>query len=44
MHFGTLRLSHEPLHEPPQRLMDHATSLKLADRVCLLCEGEPHVF
>ena len=38
------RLSYEPLHEPPQRLMRHATSLGLADRICLLREGEPQVF
>ena len=44
MHFGTFRLSYEPLHEPPQRLMEHAASLKLADRICLLNEGEPRVF
>ena len=44
MHFGTFRLSYEPLHEPPQRLMDHAAALHLADRICLLNEGEPRVF
>jgi len=44
MHFGTFRLSYEPLHEPPQRLMDHANALHLADRICFLSEGEPKVF
>jgi len=44
MHFGTFRLSYEPLHEPPVRLMEHAEALHLADRICLLNEGEPRVF
>ena len=44
MHFGTFRLSYEPLHEPPQRLMDHAANLDLSGRICLLNEGEPIVF
>jgi len=44
MHFGTFRLSYEPLHEPPRRLMDHADSLDLSDKICLLNEGEPRVF
>ncbi|MCK9589004.1 MAG: MBL fold metallo-hydrolase [Terrimicrobiaceae bacterium] len=44
MHFGTFRLSYEPLHEPPLWLMKHAASLALADRVCVLNEGEPRVF
>lgn len=44
MHFGTFRLSYEPLHEPPQRLVECANSLDLSDRVCFLREGEPRVF
>lgn len=44
MHFGTFRLSYEPLHEPPQRLMEHADALHLSDRICFLSEGEPKVF
>ena len=44
MHFGTFRLSYEPLHEPPQRLLEHAASLNLSSRICLLNEGEPRVF
>jgi L-ascorbate metabolism protein UlaG (beta-lactamase superfamily) len=44
MHFGTFRLSYEPLHEPPKRLMDHAASLDLSGKICLLNEGEPKVF
>lgn len=44
MHFGTFRLSYEPLHEPPQRLMEKALELNLLDKVRLLNEGEPAVF
>ncbi len=44
MHFGTFRLSYEPLHEPPQRLLEKALELQLLDKVRLLNEGEPAVF
>mgnify|MGYP001189000317 FL=1 len=44
MHFGTFRLSYEPLHEPPQRLLEKALELSLLDKVRLLNEGEPAVF
>lgn len=44
MHFGTFRLSYEPLHEPPQRLLEHALQLNILDKICLLNEGEPVVF
>lgn len=44
MHFGTFRLSYEPLHEPPQRLLEKAMELQLLDKVRLLNEGEPAVF
>ncbi len=44
MHFGTFRLSYEPLHEPPQRLLEKALELNLLDKVRLLNEGEPAVF
>ncbi|GAB4172747.1 MAG: hypothetical protein Fur0032_12220 [Terrimicrobiaceae bacterium] len=40
MHFGTFRLSYEPLQEPPVRLMECARELGLNDRICLLTEGE----
>jgi L-ascorbate metabolism protein UlaG (beta-lactamase superfamily) len=44
MHFGTYRLSYEPLHEPPQRLMQEATRAgRLAD-VRFLVEGMPTLF
>jgi L-ascorbate metabolism protein UlaG (beta-lactamase superfamily) len=44
MHFGTFRLSYEPLHEPPLRLMEKALELQLLDKIRLLNEGEPSVF
>jgi len=44
MHFGTFRLSYEPLHEPPQRLLEKALEMQLLDRVRLLNEGEPALF
>lgn len=44
MHFGTFRLSYEPLDEPPVRLMEKALQLDLLERVRLLNEGEPTVF
>ncbi len=44
MHFGTFRLSYEPLHEPPRRLLTNAGKLGLMDRVRILIEGKPVVF
>jgi L-ascorbate metabolism protein UlaG (beta-lactamase superfamily) len=44
MHFGTFRLSYEPLHEPPERLIRHAAERRILDSVCLLEEGTPRVF
>ncbi|HET7238502.1 MAG TPA: MBL fold metallo-hydrolase [Terrimicrobiaceae bacterium] len=44
MHFGTFRLSYEPLHEPPRRLLEKALELQLLDKIRLLNEGEPTVF
>jgi len=44
MHFGTFRLSYEPLHEPPKRLLEKALELNVLDKVRLLNEGEPQVF
>jgi len=44
MHFGTFRLSYEPLDEPPVRLMEKALQMDLLDRVRLLNEGEPSIF
>lgn len=44
MHFGSFRLSYEPLHEPLHRLREEAARRALMDRVCILEEGRPRVF
>lgn len=44
MHFGTFRLSYEPLEEPPERLLACARSHGLEDRITVMTEGEPMVF
>jgi L-ascorbate metabolism protein UlaG (beta-lactamase superfamily) len=44
MHFGTFRLSYEPLHEPLTRLLEKARDMNLLDRLQVLHEGEPRVF
>jgi L-ascorbate metabolism protein UlaG (beta-lactamase superfamily) len=41
MHYGTFRLSYEPLHEPLERLRAEAARHGLGDRVRILEEGEP---
>jgi L-ascorbate metabolism protein UlaG (beta-lactamase superfamily) len=44
MHFGTFRLSYEPLHEPPERLLLHAAERQILENICLLEEGQPRIF
>jgi len=44
MHYGTFRLGFEPLDEPPDRLLGHARSLGIDDRIRILREGESAVF
>lgn len=44
MHYGTFRLSFEPLHEPPRRLLEDARRLGLEERIRLMTEGEPAEF
>jgi L-ascorbate metabolism protein UlaG (beta-lactamase superfamily) len=44
MHFGTFRLSYEPLHEPPERLIRHSASRQVIDNICILEEGQPRIF
>jgi len=44
MHYGSFRLSYEPLNEPPQRLSASAKKLGLEDKVCVMTEGQPMVF
>jgi L-ascorbate metabolism protein UlaG (beta-lactamase superfamily) len=44
MHYGTFRLSYEPLEEPPRRLSLAATACGLEDRIVYMREGDPNVF
>ena len=44
MHYGTFRLSYEPMDEPPERLRRHAEQQGLAERVAFMTEGQPAVF
>lgn len=43
MHYGTFRLSQEPMEEPVQRLMAAAETAGVAAKVCVLREGETEV-
>jgi L-ascorbate metabolism protein UlaG (beta-lactamase superfamily) len=44
MHYGTFRLSYEPMEEPLQRLRDAATKVGISDRVLVLEEGRTKIF
>jgi L-ascorbate metabolism protein UlaG (beta-lactamase superfamily) len=44
MHFGTYRLSYEPLHEPAQRLLIAGGNAGILDQIHFLVEGMPQVF
>lgn len=44
MHYGTFRLSYEPPHEPPQRLLACAKKHGIEEKVCIMTEGLPKVF
>ena len=44
MHYGTFRLSYEPLDEPPQRLLTRAREMGIEGQVRLMEEGHPEVF
>jgi L-ascorbate metabolism protein UlaG (beta-lactamase superfamily) len=43
MHYGTFRLSQEPMEEPVERLMAAARQAGVAESVCVLPEGETDV-
>jgi L-ascorbate metabolism protein UlaG (beta-lactamase superfamily) len=43
MHYGTFRLSQEPMEEPVERLMAAAREAGVAGSVCVLPEGETEV-
>lgn len=44
MHYGTFRLGFEPMEEPPDRLLGHARSMGIDEKIRILREGEPAVF
>ena len=44
MHYGTFRLSYEPLDEPPERLLAFAREQGLEERISVMTEGCPMVF
>ncbi len=44
MHYGTFRLSLEPMEEPPVRLQAAARAAGVSDRVLLLEEGRTRLF
>jgi L-ascorbate metabolism protein UlaG (beta-lactamase superfamily) len=44
MHYGTFRLSHEPLEEPLQLLEEEAKAAGIAERVVVLTEGVTRFF
>jgi hypothetical protein len=44
MHFGTFRLSAEPVTEPLPRLLAAARAAGVEDRICALGEGKTRIF
>ncbi len=44
MHFGTYRMSYEPLHEPAHRLLVAASRAGILSQVHFLHEGVPRIF
>jgi len=44
MHFGTYRMSYEPMHEPAQRLMLAGSNAGVLQQIRFLVEGMPQVF
>jgi L-ascorbate metabolism protein UlaG (beta-lactamase superfamily) len=44
MHYGTFRLSREPIEEPVERLLQGAQELGIEDRMLVLNEGKTQVF
>jgi L-ascorbate metabolism protein UlaG (beta-lactamase superfamily) len=43
MHYGSFRLSYEPIDEPPRRLVSCAQKHGIAEKVCVMTEGVPVV-
>jgi hypothetical protein len=44
MHYGTFRLSHEPMEEPVQRLNSAAVAAGVSERIHVLEEGVTKFF
>ena len=44
MHYGSFRLSYEPLEEPLRRLLIGARRAGLSDKISVMLEGRPEVF
>jgi hypothetical protein len=44
MHYGTFRLSHEPMDQPLQWLAEEAAAHDVQDRVLVMPEGVTHFF
>jgi len=44
MHYGTFRLSYEPVDEPPVRLLANAREHGIEEKVCVMIEGRTVVF
>ena len=44
MHYGSFKLSFEPMDEPPRLLQELARDLKLTSHLRILEEGVPHLF
>ena len=44
MHYGTFKLSHEPVHEPLERLRADAKRLGILDKMCVMEEGVTKFF
>lgn len=44
MHYGTFRLSHEPIEEPPQLLASEAKAAGVEEKVLVLEEGKTRIF
>ena len=44
MHYGTFRLSLEPMDEPPRRLLAAADTRGIAEQMLMLEEGRTHLF
>jgi hypothetical protein len=44
MHYGSFKLSFEPMEEPPRMLQELAQQHRVAHQLRILEEGVPHLF